>query len=133
MIDIIRSEHLARELLEKIVLLIRGVVRPDNPKLAAAVAHFLEFLPDDFERLGPGRRLELAVLAYQRSLDSLGVVREIEGVAALDAEELAVAAGAVAVVAADDFVVANAERRLTAVRAVRADGPNVLHLPGASS
>ena len=59
------------------------------------------------------------------------MIVEIESVAALDAEELAVDAGAVAIVAADDLVVAHAERGLAAVRAMRADGADVLHLPGA--
>src|SRR6266404_5312349 len=59
------------------------------------------------------------------------MVVEVEPVAALDAEELAVNSGMVAVVAADDFAVANAERGLAAVGAMRADGANVLHLPRA--
>ena len=58
------------------------------------------------------------------------MIVEIEGVAALDAQELAVDAAAVAVVAADDLVVARAQRRLAAIAAVRADGADVGHLPG---
>ena len=73
---------------------------------------------------------ELPVYPHQRRLKPLVAISEIERVAALDAQELAVDARAVAIVAADDHVVAHAERRLAAVRAVRADGADVVHLPG---
>src|SRR5450631_842037 len=55
---------------------------------------------------------------------------EIESIAALDAEELAIDSGTVAVVGANDVAIANAERGLAAVRAVRADSAHVLHFPG---
>ena len=55
---------------------------------------------------------------------------EIERVAALHAEELAVDAAAVAIVAANDLVVANAQRGPAAIGAMRADGADVLHFPG---
>ena len=57
--------------------------------------------------------------------------REIERVTALDAEEFAVDSGTVAIVAANDLVVANAQRGTASVRAVRADGADVIHFPGA--
>src|SRR5262249_5860730 len=81
------------------------------------------------QRLGPADLFELAVLAHQRREQSLGMLVEVERVAALDAEELAVDARPVAVVAADDLVVAGAERGLAAVGAVRADRAGVSHLP----
>src|SRR5580658_9530542 len=56
---------------------------------------------------------------------------EIECVAALDAQEFAVDSGAVAIVPAYDFIVAHAQGSLAAVRAVRAYGSDVLHLPRA--
>src|SRR5258708_37847027 len=55
---------------------------------------------------------------------------EVECVAALDAEEFAVDAGVITIVAADDLVVAHAQRGLASVRAVRADGTDMLHFPG---
>ncbi len=84
----------------------------------------------------PGDGLELAVgLAEERLGDAVFVVGEVEGVTALVAEEVAVDAGLVAVVAADDLAAvggaANAEGGLAAVAAVRADGGDVVHLPGA--
>ncbi len=61
------------------------------------------------------------------------VVSEIERVAAFDAEEVAVDAALVAIVAAHDFhagiTTAHAERRFAAVAAMRADGPDVIHFP----
>src|SRR5258708_5745212 len=130
MVDVVCPKHLARELLKEIILLVRSMVRPDDAELALAAAHFLKFLRYCFERLRPGRRLEFAVLAYQRRLQALGVMREIERVAAFDAKEFAVDAGVVAIVPSDDLVVANAQRGLASVRAVCADRADVLHLPG---
>ncbi len=67
--------------------------------------------------------------------DAAFVVGEVEGVAAFVAEEVAVDAGLVAVVAAHDFAAvggaAYAEGGLAAVSAVGADGGDVVHLPGA--
>src|SRR5689334_16824348 len=57
------------------------------------------------------------------------MVVEIEPIAAFDTQELAVDAAAIAIVAADDTVVAYAQRGLAAVAAVRADRPDVFHLP----
>ena len=57
------------------------------------------------------------------------MVVEIESVAALDAQELAIDAGVVAIISANNFVVAHAERGLASVRAMRADGADMLHLP----
>ena len=67
--------------------------------------------------------------------DALVGVGEVEGVTALVAEEVAVDAGLVAVVAAEDFGAvgdgADAEGGLAAVAAVGADGGDVVHLPRA--
>src|SRR5258708_611415 len=131
MVDVVCPKHLARELLKEIILLVRSMVRPDDAELALAAAHFLKFLRYCFERLRPGRRLQFAVLAHEWRLQAVRVMREIERVAAFDAKEFAVDAGVVAVVAADDLIVANSQSRLATVRAVCADGADVLHLPGA--
>ena len=61
------------------------------------------------------------------------VIGEIEAVSALDAEEIAVRAALVAIVATNDFHASvgapHAERRLAAVTAVGADRADMLHLP----
>src|SRR5271165_2773763 len=61
------------------------------------------------------------------------MVREVERVAALDAEELAVDAALVAVIAAHDLHARvgppHAQRGLAAIAAMRADGADVVHLP----
>ena len=68
--------------------------------------------------------------AQHGRLQTLRVLHEIETVAALDAQELAVDAAAVAIVAADDLVVADAQRGAAAIGAMRADGADVVHFPG---
>src|SRR5579862_2945802 len=55
---------------------------------------------------------------------------EVKCVATLNAEEFAVDAGMVAVVAANNLIVAHAQRGLASVRAMGADGADVLHFPG---
>ena len=61
------------------------------------------------------------------------IVGEVEGVASLDAQEVAVDAALVAIVAAHNLHAgigaAHAQRGLAAVAAMRADGADVLHLP----
>src|SRR5271166_3571636 len=57
------------------------------------------------------------------------MIVKVETVAAFDAQELAVDAGGIAIISANNFVIAHAERGLAPVRAVRANRPDVLHLP----
>ena len=63
------------------------------------------------------------------------MMREVESVASLHAEEVIVNAALVAIVAAHDFAAgigtAHAEGGLATIAAVRADGADVLHLPRA--
>ena len=87
-----------------------------------AVVHLLQAARDFCQRVFPAGGFELAVAAHQRLVDAFGMSREIEAEAALDAEKIAVEAGDVAIIGAQNFVVAHAERGLAAVRAVRADG-----------
>ena len=54
---------------------------------------------------------------------------EVEGVAALDAEELAVDAGLVAIVAANDFFIADAQGGSAAVGTMRTNSADVIHFP----
>src|ERR1019366_6213569 len=66
--------------------------------------------------------------------DAIAAVGEVEGVAPLDAEEVAIDAALVAVVAAHDLHArvgaAGPPRGFATVAAVGADGAHVLHLPG---
>ena len=65
----------------------------------------------------------------------LGALDKVEAEAALGAEKIAVDAALVAIVGADNLRsvvgLAHAERDLAAVGAMRADGGDVIHLPGA--
>ncbi len=93
-------------------------------------------VPACCQRLLPAHFRELAVrLAHQRLGQPVGVVGKVEGVASLDAQKVAVDAALVAVVAAQDLRAvidaAHAQRGLASVRAVGADGGDVVHFPGA--
>ena len=86
------------------------------------------------EGLLPGRGGEAAVgLADERLGETVRMIRKVECVTALDAEEVLIDAALVAVVAAHDLhaVVgtAHTERGLAAVSAVGANGGDVIHLP----
>ena len=117
---------------EEKILFVGGVVRADDAELAALAFLTSANLPaDDLERLRPGNRLEaVARRAASGDCRRSGCSDEIESVAALDAQELAVDAAAVAIVAANDLVVAHAQRGAAAIGAMRADGADVVHLPG---
>ena len=94
----------------------------------------LELRRDKLECLLPACGDELAVALDQRLLQAIGMVGEVEGVAALDAEEIAIDAAFIAIVAADNLHAgigtAHAQRGFTAIAAMRADRADVLHLPG---
>src|SRR5580658_6112097 len=93
------------------------------------VANLFQAPRDFFERIFPAGRFELAVATHQRLAHAFGIVSEIETEAPLAAEEFAIYAGLIAIIGAQDFVVAHAQRGLAAVRAVRAGIRNVLHFP----
>ena len=59
------------------------------------------------------------------------MLREIVAEAALYAEKIVVDATHVAVVSAQNFVIAHAKRGLAAIRTVRADSGDVFHFPRA--
>ena len=129
MIDVVRAERGARELLQQIIFFVGGVVRADHAERVRAVLSrdlLRSVCATSASALPSETGSSLPLRANQRRLQALGMVREIESVAALDAEKLAVDAGVVAIVAANDLVVAHAQRGLAAVRAVRADGADVL-------
>src|SRR5580700_6575276 len=93
--------------------------------------HLLHAARNFFERVFPAGGFEFSAAANERLADAFGVEREIVAKAALTAEEFAVDAGVVAIICAHDFVVADTESGLAAVRAVRAGFGNVGHFPGA--
>src|SRR5262249_20636124 len=83
------------------------------------------------EGLFPACGHELAAAANHRLVQPLWVIREVESEATLYAQEIAVEAGEIAVICADDLLIAHAERRLAPIRAMRANGRHILHLPRA--
>src|SRR5205807_1976393 len=106
-----------------------GVVRPDHAETAAALLDLAELHRHRRQGLRPRYRLQLSIHPQQRRLQPIGMVGEIKAIPALHTQERAVDPRAVAIVPADDLIVARAERGLAAISAVRADGADMLHLP----
>ena len=132
MIDIVGAEALAREFCQEEILFVGGVIRADHAELPLRALASLNFVETTSSALRPGNRLEAFFGPHHGRLQALGVLGEVEGVAALHAQELVVDAAAVAVVAANDLVVADTQSRLAAIGAMGADGADVFHFPGAS-
>src|SRR5205823_13958006 len=82
------------------------------------------------ESFFPGRRFLAPVTANQWRVQTLIAVDEVPPKPPLDAQELAVQTRVVAIVGADDLVIAHGKRGLAAVAAVVADGARVGELPG---
>src|SRR5579859_4839393 len=88
--------------------------------------------PDDFlNGIFPACGLERAAFAHKRLANALRARGEIVAKTPLDTQKFAVDSRMVAIVGAKDFVVANRERGLAAIRAMRARRAEVFHFPGA--
>src|SRR5579864_3113447 len=86
--------------------------------------------PHDFlDGVFPACWLERRAFADQRLANALGVRGEVVAEAALGAQKFAVDSGVVAIVGAKNLVVANRERSLAAVRAMRARRTEIFHFP----
>src|SRR6266568_9321011 len=109
-VDIARAEPLAREFLQIEIFLVSGARGSDDTELAAAGFDPGELPGYGCQRLRPGHRLQRPSDLHQRRLQPRGVVVEIERVAALETQELAVDSRLVAVIGANDLVVAHAQR-----------------------
>ena len=131
MVDVVRSKRRARQPLQQVILFVRCPVRTDEPDrvLAVGVVNRLQLARCGLRGFFPGNGIELVALANQGLPNALRVFGEIKPKPSLHAQEISVDPAQVAVVRAQNFVVAHAERRLAAIRTVRADRRNVLHLP----
>src|SRR5581483_1421676 len=132
MIDIRSAENGARKFLQKIILFIGRMVRANDSEFPISGAQLRELFGHRCQRDGPGNRAQLSIGAVpqKRSCQPLRILIEIEGVAALHAQKFAIHARAIAIVGANDLSISHSERGFAAVRAMRADSPDVLHLPG---
>src|SRR4051812_29075421 len=92
-------------------------------------ANSAKLIRHEFQRLRPGHRLQPASHTNHRRLNTFRVIVEIVGVPAFDTEKFAVDTGAIAIIAAQDFVIANTECGLATVSAMRADRADVFHFP----
>src|SRR6266852_1843355 len=133
MIDVIGAESGAAQALEEIVFFVGGAVAADEADGIGPVGGVNFFQPGGSGLRGffPGDGIELAVFAEQRLLDAFWMTGEIKAEAALHAEKILIDAGEVAVIGAQNFVVADDESCFAAVGAVGADGGDVFHFPGA--
>src|SRR5438128_468895 len=82
------------------------------------------------EAFFPGGRFLAPAAANQGRRQALVAVDEVPSKAAFHTQKLTVHAGVVAIVGADDLVIAHGERRLAAVAAVVADSARIGKLPG---
>src|SRR5579871_2888376 len=112
MIDAVRSQRFARELLQIVILFDGGMVRTDHREPAAARFRLLKLSRDRTQRLGPRDWLQLSVFAQHRRLQALRAMREVKRVTPFDAQKLAIDSRVVAIVPPDDLVVANAQSGL---------------------
>ena len=110
MVEIVRAERDAREAVQQIIFFVGGVVRANHADGSGAVRGVRLFQParDFLKRVFPAGGLELSIAADQRLADALGIRREVVSEAALGAEELAVDARVIAIIGAQNFVVAHA-------------------------
>ena len=133
MIDVVRADGRARDSPQQVILFVRGAVRADEADRirAGGLVHFGE-TPGNFgQGIFPAGGHELAVAAHERQLQALRMLREIKSEAAFDAQKILVESGEIAIVGAQNFIVAHAQRGLAAIRAMRADRGDVGHFPRA--
>src|SRR5664279_3085938 len=134
-VNVVGAQNQPRELLQQVIFFVAGAVGANHADSGGAVAgqHLLELRCDQLQCLLPSRRNEFAFVLDEWLLDAVAAVGEVEGVPPLDAEEVAIDAALVAVVAAHNLHAgvgaADAQRGLAAVSAMGADGADVLHLP----
>src|SRR6185437_11872068 len=135
MVNIVRSQHHARELLQQVILFVGRASGTDhaNRLAAVAIANFLELLSDEFEGFFPRRWNQAPALLHQGLHQAVFVLDEVECVTSLDAEEIAIDATLVAIISANNLHAgirsAHPQSRLAAVTAVGAGRSDVLHLP----
>src|ERR1700676_4928376 len=79
-IDVGRADGLAQQLLEKVGFLVGGARRADaaNRGRAMISSNFAQARGQHVQRLVPGGRLELSLLANKRGTESLRAVDELE-------------------------------------------------------
>ena len=114
----------------------RGVRADDTDRrAAAAVANLLELVAREAQSIFPGHRLELALcVAHQRLRQPIGILHKVEPKPSLRAKEVAIDSALVAVIGTYDFRsvirLPHAQRYLASIAAMRANGGDVIHLPG---
>src|SRR6202007_441641 len=117
MIDVVRPDRRPRDASQQIIFFVGGAVRTIETDRIRAVllAYCRQTHCCLFQSLLPARRLEPPAEADQGLVQPLGMASEVESKAAFGAEKITVVTGEVAIIDAENFVVAHAERRFAAV------------------
>src|SRR5579864_146077 len=137
MVDVVGVQHHAGKFREQVIFLIRRAARANHADRVSAVfvPNFGEAFANVGERFFPGCGSQLAIFADERLRQPVGMLGEVEGIAALDAEEIIVDPALIAVIATNDLHAGvgatYAQRGLAAIPTMRADGAHVFHFPGA--
>src|SRR5258708_30428059 len=103
MIDVIGLKNNASKFREKIILLVGRAIRSNHANrastfvIATFVANFSKPCADQLKRFFPGRRRQFALFANERLRKPLVMMRNVETVAALKAQQIAVKPALVAV------------------------------------
>ncbi len=129
-VDVGRAERAAHDALDQVALLVRG---PGAGERRRALAMSAQPLRRRLDRLGPGRRAQVAALADHRLGDAVGRVDHLVAEAALVAEPPVVDLVVVARQHPHDVLVADGELDVALARAERADRSRVLDVPGAGA
>ena len=106
MVDVIRLQHRPRKLLQQVSFFVRQAIPADHAdRLAAArVEPRAQLTADVVERSLPRGRLKLASsITNQRRGDAIVMVRKVECVATLIAEEVAIHAAFIAIISANNL------------------------------
>src|SRR4051812_3268991 len=90
MVYVRRPQHLTRKLLKQEILFIGRVIGTNYRERAILGAQLSEFLRDGGESLSPRHRPEGAIGANERRGEAFRVFVEIESIASLYAQELAI-------------------------------------------
>ncbi len=117
--------------LQQEILFIRGVVRTDHGELSVMRLQFVKLFATAANACAQETGFNWPPTRTSGDVSAIRMLVEIETVASFHAKEFTVDPGAVAIVGAHNLAIANTERRLATVGAMRADGTHMLHLPGA--
>ena len=123
-IDVIGSNLPARQPPQQEIFFVGRAVGPDEPDGCSPVRLVCALQPRRHFAHGifPRGRLQFPAASHQRLPQALGMADEVKAESSFHAQKFLVDSREVTIVGSQHGIIAHAERSLTAVRAVRADG-----------